>query len=91
MCCVSTTDEVTAGALPASLLELIDAKVPLGRHLREFAVVSRGGCRQDRRTTGRRLVGVIVGAFELADAAEGTVRVVCSVTVEDGYGRSAPS
>ena len=28
MCCVSTTDEVTAGALPAPLLELIDAKVP---------------------------------------------------------------
>jgi len=28
MCNVSTTDEVTAGALPASVLELLDASVP---------------------------------------------------------------
>ena len=60
MCCVSTTDEVTAGALPAPLLELIDAKVPNG------AGRARQGVRiglHEEADAARRLRAVARGAL----------------------------
>ena len=57
MCNVSTTDEVTAGALPPSVLELLDASVPPERAeaLRAFAVAfTRRLPPQDLRSRDRR-------------------------------------
>ena len=71
MCCVSTTDEVTAGALPAPLLELIDAKVPNERRARQGVRIGL----HEEADAARRLRAVARGAlrrdldaFELADA-----------------------
>ena len=92
MCNVSTTDEVTAGALPASVLELLDASVPPERAeaLRAFAVAfTRRLPPQDlAERPAAELVGVIVGAFELADTRredEFAVRVFEPNPSEDGY------
>ena len=72
MCCVSTTDEVTAGALPAPLLELIDAKVPNERAELVKAFASAFTKRLTPHDVSERspeeLFGVISDAFELADA-----------------------
>src|ERR687898_2237526 len=75
MCSVSTTDEVTAGALPALVLEPLDASVPPegAETLRGFAVAfTRRLPPQDlAERPAAELVGVIVGAFELADTRRG--------------------
>ncbi len=64
---VSTTDEVTAGALPAPVLELLDAAVPPERAetLRAFALASTRRLPPQDLAERRpaELVGVIVGAF----------------------------
>ena len=92
MCNVSTTDEVTAGALPASVLALLDASVPPERAeaLRAFAVAfTRRVPPQDlAQRPAAELVGVIVGAFELADTRrkeEFAVRVFEPDQSQDGY------
>ena len=92
MCNVSTTDEVTAGALPASVLELVAASVPPERAeaLRAFAVAfTRRVPPQDlAERPASELAGVIVGAFELADTRredEFAVRVFEPNQPEDGY------
>jgi len=92
MCNVSTTDEVTAGALPPSVLELLDASVPPERAeaLRAFAVAfTRRLPPQDlAERPAAELVGVVVGAFELADTRredEFAVKVFEPTHGEDGY------
>ncbi|HJY32100.1 MAG TPA: NAD-glutamate dehydrogenase domain-containing protein, partial [Actinomycetota bacterium] len=89
---MSTTGEVTAGALPASVLELLDASVPPERAeaFRAFAVAfTRRLPSQD--LAGRpaaELVGVIAGAFELADTRREdafAIRVFEPNPSEDGY------
>ena len=68
---VSTTDEVTTGGLPPRVPELIDAKVPADRAeaVRAFAAAfTRRMTPQDlRERMPEELLGVILGAFELAD------------------------
>jgi glutamate dehydrogenase len=89
---VSTTDEVTAGGLPARVPELIDAKVPADRAeaVRAFAVAfTRRMTPQDlEERNPQELLGVILGAFELADARgpdEFAVRVFEPSSTRDGY------
>ena len=92
MSSVSTTDEVTAGALPAPVLELLDASVPPERAeaLRAFALAfTRRLPPQDlAERPPAELVGVIVGAFQLADTRrpdEFAVRVFEPTVAEHGY------
>ena len=92
MSIVSTTDEVTAGALPAPVLELLDASVPPERAeaLRAFALAfTRRLPPQDlAERPPAELVGVIVGAFQLADTRrpdEFAVRVFEPTVAEHGY------
>ena len=92
MSIVSTTDEVTAGALPAPVLELLDASVPPERAeaLRAFALAfTRRLPPQDlAERPPAELVGVIGGAFRLADTRrpdEFAVRVFEPTVAEHGY------
>ena len=68
---VSATDEVTAGGLPPRVPELIDAKVPADRAeaVRAFAgAFTKRMTPQDiEERTPEELLGIILGAFELAD------------------------
>jgi glutamate dehydrogenase len=89
---VSATDEVTAGGLPARVPELIDAKVPADRAeaVRAFAAAfTRRMTPEDlEERTPEELLGIIVGAFELADtrAPDGfAVRVFEPSSTRDGY------
>jgi glutamate dehydrogenase len=89
---VSTTDEATAGALPAPVLQLIDARMPPERAEAVKAFASAFTRRLAPHDLGERspaeLVGVISGAFELADtrrADEFAVRVFDPTPTQDGY------
>jgi glutamate dehydrogenase len=89
---VSTTDEVTTGGLPPRVPELIDAKVPADRAeaVRAFAVAfTRRMTPEDLEDRApEELLGVILGAFELADtrgADEFAVRVFEPSATRDGY------
>ena len=89
---VSTTDEVTVGGLPPRVPELIDAEVPPDRiePVRAFAVAfTRRMTPKDlQERAPEELLGVILGAFELADARrpdEFAVRVFEPSLTRDGY------
>jgi glutamate dehydrogenase len=93
---VSTTDEVTTGGLPRRVPELIDAKAPADRAevVRAFAAAfTRRMTPQDlEERTPEELLGVILGAFELADRRgpdEFAVRVFEPSLTRDGYETSA--
>ncbi len=92
MSCVSTTDEVTAGAPPAPVLELIDAGMPPERAevVKAFATAfTRRSSPEDLAARSpEELLGVITGAFELADTRredEVAVRVFDPTSSSDGY------
>src|SRR5262245_15343901 len=92
MSVVSTTDEVTAGGLPARVPELIDAKVPADKAaaVRAFAAAftRRMTTKDLQERTPEELLGIILDAFELADtrSPDGiAVRVFEPSSTRDGY------
>jgi glutamate dehydrogenase len=92
MVCVSATDEVAEGTLPARVHELIADRIPAERAqaVQEFAKAFTRRLPADE-LAGRdpgELVGVVLGVFELADSRpsdEVAVRVFDPDPARDGY------
>ncbi len=89
---VSTTDEATGPALPAQVLEAVEARAPAGRAeaIRAFAAAftRRMPPWELAERSAEELSGVVIGAFELADGrspGDVAVRVFDPAPQRDGY------